>query len=90
MCKIFIYKKLLAKTRSLKDLIRSVHCKEGHSHQDIDEQEGSYSWYPRVEQVKTVTGQNCNQRGLAQRLLGYSLLFEIGRTIGLSFQGRLS
>ena len=39
----------------LENFISSVHCKEGHSHQDIDEQEGSYSWYPRVEQVKTVT-----------------------------------
>ena len=39
----------------LKDFINSVHCKEGHSHHEIDEQEGSYSWYPRVEQVKTVT-----------------------------------
>ena len=55
MYKIFIYKKLLAKTRSLEDFISSVHCKEGHSHQDIDEQEGSYSWHPRVEKVKTVT-----------------------------------
>ena len=85
MCKKFIYKKLLGKTRSLEDFISPIHCKEGHSHQNIDEQEGSYSWHPRVEKVKTVT-----KRGLAQRLLGYSLLFEIGRTIGLSFQERLS
>ena len=39
----------------LENFIGSVHCKEGHSHQDIDEQEGRYSWYPRVEEVKTVT-----------------------------------
>ena len=45
----------LGKTRRLEDFISSVHCKEGRSHQDIDEQEGSYSWHPRVEEVKTVT-----------------------------------
>ena len=42
----------------LENFISSVHCKEGRSHQDIDEQEGSYSWYPRVEEVKTVTKES--------------------------------
>ena len=42
----------------LKDLIRAIYYKEWDGHDDIDEQEGSYSWYPRVEKVKTVSKES--------------------------------